>query len=425
MSERRAKLREFEKEELEALQEQIVARKSEQCWRQCRLSCNTNLCVLCASLELIIGLTVLVYGTYWLVDDYAPRWAAIGAICAGALAVSTCLLAFLGICSASETITSTNRFLCANVALTMSSNLGVLLILVECSFAGTLLVEKNKIAGSAEAIAEQSSGSPLAKLDLLSTGLMGYTLLGASGLALLRSAAGWQVAARREEGVAYKALLSQANEVEEEILDVEKLEKRESVKMKYAARKKQNHERWGKSGFCLKVQFMGHHQQSKAEGGHVTFLLQVSDAMGCCWETRRRYSEFDTLWKQIRKDCQAVQARLDAEAKAGGKPSTFRSTRKLVFPRKSVRALGASAMKRRQDALQQLVEQLLEPTLHTKLDGASSSLIRMFLQCPGEEGGEKADFSRGGAGAGGGGMKKRQRRPRMRQGWRRGWHVRQ
>jgi hypothetical protein len=107
----------------------------------------------------------------------------------------------------------------------MSSNLGILMILVEWVFAGALLLDKRKLARSTETVALGNSSSPLAKLDLLSTGLMGYMLLAASVLALVRSVAGWHVAARRKEGIAYKALLSQASEVEEEILDGEKLEK--------------------------------------------------------------------------------------------------------------------------------------------------------------------------------------------------------
>ena len=58
------------------------------------------------------------------------------------------------------------------------------------------VVEKKKLARADETTAFHESGSPLARLDLLSTGLMAYILFAASGLTLIRSCAGWQVVDR-------------------------------------------------------------------------------------------------------------------------------------------------------------------------------------------------------------------------------------
>jgi hypothetical protein len=172
--------------------------------------------------------------------------------------------------------------------------------------------------------------------------------------------------------------------------------------MKYAARRRQNHTKWGASGFTLKVQIVGH-QQRTAEGGkkekHVSYFMQVQDSMGCSWEARRRYNEFDVLWKQIRKECKAVQAQLASQAKTGQSNGQSK-TGGIVFPRKSVRTLGEQGLKRRQDALQFFLEQLLEPVLHAKLNSTTSCLIRTFLQCPGEVGVQAASSGQTGGGEG-------------------------
>ena len=57
-------------------------------------------------------------------------------------------------------------------------------------------------------------------------------------------------------------------------------------------------------------------------------------------------------------------------------------------------------LKRRQDALQFFLEQLLEPVLHAKLNSTTSCLIRTFLQCPGEVGVQAASSGQTGGGEG-------------------------
>lgn len=209
------------------LQEQIAERKRYRCFNSCCLWCGASLLGLLNAVELIIGAVMIVYGVYYEANRFAPMWiyATMTAFGAGLISIS--------VVSACSLQLSEFCICCCSCVLQLSGYLAPLLSISELAFGTILLTEKSNLKHWRQDELKNTT-SKLAHFSLLTSGILGGTLIVLAMLALCRFKLTFRVAKLKRESLNYRLLVQRADDMEEgRGTDGGTPSRRDSIRTKY------------------------------------------------------------------------------------------------------------------------------------------------------------------------------------------------